>query len=460
MHPISVNFSRPAGPMKPLHGVNNGPVYKFTADQRITNLDAFRTAGIPYARTHDSSFCSNYGGEHTVDVHLIFRDFSRDPADPAAYDFTLTDEYLRVIHHSGTKVFYRLGSKIEHEPKKYGTLPPPDFQKWAVICEHIIRHYTQGWADGFFYDIAYWEIWNEPDGAADDADPTKKTCWGGTRAQFCEFFDVAARHLKRCFPDKKIGGPAVCYPLNDWTDSFLRHLREHDTPIDFFSWHMYTADPWKTARVEAETRRLLDSYGFSQTESILNEWNYVRGWEGEDWIYTLETERGLKGSAFIAATLCLSQYQPLDLLMYYDARPCAMNGLFKPYDVSKNLKGYYSLFFFNQLYRLGQAVEITGCEAPVAACAARQGDHMAVLLTHFTDQDDAPPVRTRLALEHLQEKERPLRISYYQLDAVQDGALVREEIVTGVSAAVYLTLPAFTTYLIQIEPARLEAENA
>ena len=174
----------------------------------------------------------------------------------------------------------------------------------------------------------------------------------------------------------------------------------------------------------------------------------------------METERGLKGSAFIAATLCLSQYQPLDLLMYYDARPCAMNGLFKPYDVSKNLKGYYSLFFFNQLYRLGQAVEITGCEAPVAACAARQGDHMAVLLTHFTDQDDAPPVRTRLALEHLQEKERPLRISYYQLDAVQDGALVREEIVTGVSAAVYLTLPAFTTYLIQIEPARLEAENA
>ena len=87
MHPISVNFSRPAGPMKPLHGVNNGPVYKFTADQRITNLDAFQAAGIPYARTHDSSFCSNYGGEHTVDVHLIFRDFSRDPADPAAYDF-------------------------------------------------------------------------------------------------------------------------------------------------------------------------------------------------------------------------------------------------------------------------------------------------------------------------------------------------------------------------------------
>ena len=46
---------------------------------------------------------------------------------------------------------------------------PKDFKKWAVICEHIIRHYTEGWADGFFYDMPYWEIWNEPDLDSDSA---------------------------------------------------------------------------------------------------------------------------------------------------------------------------------------------------------------------------------------------------------------------------------------------------
>ena len=46
-----------------------------------------------------------------------------------------------MIEAAGTKVFYRLGHRIEHEVKKYGTLPPKDFKKWAVICEHIIRHY-------------------------------------------------------------------------------------------------------------------------------------------------------------------------------------------------------------------------------------------------------------------------------------------------------------------------------
>ena len=63
MQTVSVDFSNKFGQMKPMHAVNNGPVYKFAEDQRITNIDAFREAEIPYARTHDASFCSSYGGE-------------------------------------------------------------------------------------------------------------------------------------------------------------------------------------------------------------------------------------------------------------------------------------------------------------------------------------------------------------------------------------------------------------
>ena len=203
MENIKVDFSADKGKMKPMHAVNNGPVYKFTLDQRITNIDAFREAAIPYARTHDAAFYANYGGEHTVDILAIFPDFEKDPYNPDSYDFALTDEYLKVMIYAGVKPFYRLGSKIEHWPKKYGTLPPKDFDKWAVICEHIIRHYTEGWANGFNYDIEYWEIWNEPDIASDDADYIDKKCWGGTMNQFFEFYDIAAKHLKKCFPKKK-----------------------------------------------------------------------------------------------------------------------------------------------------------------------------------------------------------------------------------------------------------------
>ncbi len=54
---------------------------------------------------------------NTVRVH-----FDANVNDPASYDFQLTDEYCDIIQKAGAKVFYRLGSKIEHESKKYGTL--------------------------------------------------------------------------------------------------------------------------------------------------------------------------------------------------------------------------------------------------------------------------------------------------------------------------------------------------
>lgn len=122
-------------------------------------------------------------------------------------------------------VFYRLGSKIEHGVKKYNTLPPADFHKWARVCEHIIAHYTEGWADGFNYDISYWEIWNEPDLYPDDSQV--KTTWGGSAKQFYELYTIAAEHLKARFPHLKIGGPALAsvYHENDgWLDGFFQAL--------------------------------------------------------------------------------------------------------------------------------------------------------------------------------------------------------------------------------------------
>ena len=96
MNKIQIDFNKKNGVMKPLHAVNNGPVYKFGDSMRVTNIDAFIEAGIPYVRNHDAAFCAAYGGEHIVDVHAIFPNFDADPYDPASYDFIMTDEYVRV----------------------------------------------------------------------------------------------------------------------------------------------------------------------------------------------------------------------------------------------------------------------------------------------------------------------------------------------------------------------------
>lgn len=320
----------------------------------------------------------------------------------------------------------------------------------AVICEHIMRHYLEGWADGYRYDMEYWEIWNEPDGAADDADIVDKKTWGGTQAQFFAFYDTAARHLKTCFPQCKIGGPAVCYPLTPWVNAFLKHLQKSGAPFDFFSWHCYCRDPHEIERLDRETRKLLDECGFTKTESILNEWNYVRGWNNDDWIHSLKAEKSLQGSSFIAGTMALSQYQPLDLLMYYDARPCGMNGMFATDFVCDKLKGYYPFWMFGKLYRLGEAVPVESDDPEIMLCGAKSTDCAAAMVTYYRDTDTAPEKEVRLTFAGLSAGAH--KVAFYLLDAEHDAVLTREEIVTGQTVSFYLKMRLFTTIFVDIAP--------
>lgn len=405
MQTVKVNFDAKNGAIKPMHSVNNGPINS----RNISNEELYAQAGIPYARNHDAAFCANYGGSHTVDIPSIFPNFDADVNDPASYDFTLTDMYLTRIANTGTKVFYRLGVKIEHEPKKYGIIAPKDPFKWAQICEHVIRHYNEGWADGLHMGIEYWEIWNEPD--------LHGLCWVGTDEQFFELYETTATHLKFCFPHLKIGGPAVCGLNPDYLKRFFDWMTRDGkrVPMDFFSWHRYTCDPRSIAEGAETARALLERYGYTETESILDEWNYIRNWEpAEEMKYNYRVmTKWMKGAAFIAASMQVGQDAPLDHMMYYDARPCGYNGLFADYTLEP-LRGYYSICFFNHLYRLGQAAACeTSCDELYATAAEGEDGEKALLLTYYADDDSAVDMPVRLEVSGL-----PLDavLTYEQLD--------------------------------------------
>lgn len=180
-----------------------------------------------------------------------------------------------------------------------------------MICEQIIRHYTEGWANGYKLDIEYWEIWNEPDLSREE-DVDKKT-WGGTKAQFFDFYETAAKHLKACFPHLKIGGPAIAYDTK-WGEEFLSEMRKRNVEIDFFSWHIYCTEPAEMVRKSQIIKELLVKYGYENAESHLNEWNYIRGWV-EDFVYSLEAIHGMKGGAFTMA--CISEAQNTSIRYAY-----------------------------------------------------------------------------------------------------------------------------------------------
>ena len=381
---VKIDYSKEIGNIKAMHAVNNGPSVA-GKDQTRGNEISYRAARIPYARVHDASFFAGYGGEHTVDVHAIFPNFNADVNDPDSYDFACTDKYLSQIIEYGAEPFYRLGSKIEHGVKKYGTIMPPDFQKWAEICEHIIRHYTEGWANGFNYKIEYWEIWNEPD--LDPDDSTNKRCWSGTEVEFASFYITAARHLKSCFPHLKIGGPASAGD-EAWMERFLQRLvAEDNVPLDFLSWHWYWTEPSDVSIKSTRIRRLMEKYGYGKSESIMNEWNYVRSWSKE-FVYSIKQIIGMKGAAFTAAVMSALQNNPdVDMLMYYDARPGTFNGLWDFYTYDE-LKGYYPFYIFSNLYELGTQVENSTDDENLYVVAAKNGEKVGAMVTYYTENDN------------------------------------------------------------------------
>lgn len=380
---------------KILNATNGGPWHKRHAnDQFRSNLLDYKAARIPYSRNHDSGICSVYGGPYSHDITNIFPNFDADPYDPASYDFSCTDESVLVCLDAGTETFFRLGQTIEHQIKKHGTIPPKSFKKWAVICEHIIRHYNDGWANGYKLNIKYWEIWNEADLDPDDS-PNKRT-WGGTKSQFFDLFEITAKHLKERFPDLKIGGPALAWN-EEWVEDFLREMKKRNVPLDFFSWHIYCTEPKHMAEKSERIKTLLDKYGYENAESILNEWNYVKGWT-EEYVYSLKAIHGVKGASFAMACMCVSQRSPIDMLMYYDTRPSVFNCVFDFYTYEK-LKGYYAFYWYGKLYDCEKEILAKNkIENIYSLCGVDNNGKATIILTYYSDNDALPTKNISLEL--------------------------------------------------------------
>lgn len=387
MSTLTFDLSQRGKKFKILNATNGGPLHKRHAnDQTRDNFEAYKQARIPYCRNHDSNAITAYGGPYCHDITAIFPDFDADENAPSSYDFACTDENILVNLEAGSETFFRLGQTIEHQIKKHGTLPPKDFKKWARICEHIIRHYNEGWANGFKLNIKYWEIWNEPDLDTDDSQ--NKRNWGGTKAQFFDFFEIAAKHLKSAFPHLKIGGPSLAGKL-DWAADFLSEMQKRGVEIDFFSWHVYPNNIAWCIEMSESVRKLLNKNGYKNAESILNEWNYVKGWTDE-FVYTIEQIHGAKGAAFMAAVICAAQASSIDMLMYYDTRPSVFNGAFDFYSM-RPLKGYYPLFWYGGFYDAEAEIPcLNKVDDVYAICGIDKNGKTLAMISYFTDCDDAP----------------------------------------------------------------------
>ena len=357
---LRVDFGKASGVIRPLHGINKGPI---AAGGLIDVTAPLRALNVPFARLHDC----HWPNPDVVDIHAVFPNFEADPELPSSFDFALTDEYIAATRRTGAEIIFRLGESIEHTSTKRFVHPPKDFQKWTTVCLGIIRHYNEGWADGYHYGIRYWEIWNEPE--------NRPAMWSGSDEDYFRLYRTAAGEIKKRYPLLNVGGPAVGYSgqfINGvfrpgaFVTNFLAFCRRESLPLDFFSWHCYSADAVEVVARARAIRRLLNDYGFPNVESHLNEWNYLPGnsWkplsraspaEARQQFY--EQMAGAAGAAFLTTVLVELQDAPADVCNLFHGELGGF-GLFNEHGVPQ--KNYHALRAFSTLLETPRRVETRG----------------------------------------------------------------------------------------------------
>lgn len=303
---FTVDFNSSRGTIKDLNSINVGP---------DKSVQGYIYSGLKWVRTHDYYGPCDYN-YYTKFYDTATRTFnpSFNPYNTADYSWSSSDSKMDSLVRFGLIPYFRLGYSYPQIGREYlvPIVPPFDpgyttFYKFAGLCKATVMHYTAGWDGGYYYNIPYWEILNEPDNS---------TFWRGTPANLYNVYKTVADTLSAYNPNLKIGGPGVA-PLTivahnkPYFDDFISFCRTNNVRLDFFSWHMYgMANPYCLKSYADTIRSVLDKYGFTNAESHITEIN-------RELTANSPYNNSLKGAAYIASTLITAQDCSIDKYFWY-----------------------------------------------------------------------------------------------------------------------------------------------
>lgn len=310
--------------IRPLLGVNVGPVPAGNDPANPDLTDAYHEIGVTLIRTHDF-----YG---PLDMAVMYPDRTRDPAFPESYDFRESDHVWRAIVEGGFEPYFRLGDSWNNSKPPANAL---ERANWVRAAVEVVRHYREGQWNGFHTPFQYVEIWNEPDNQQFWSQPH-------TPMEYFQLYVETAQALKQAFSDLLVGGPGVTQAGafaprgQEWTRSYLAYIYENNAPLDFFSWHIYSNDPNMWVSAAQFYRGELDAHGFEAAAMHVTEWNTDIRQVENDREETLALRTGGKGASILTAAWIAMQQNGIAVSTFYRGS-----------DPSMDAVEFYGLFYAN-----------------------------------------------------------------------------------------------------------------
>jgi xylan 1,4-beta-xylosidase len=251
---IQIDAARPVGDLRPIwrfFGADE-PNYATMKDGRklLGELGALKPKQV-YFRAHnllntgDGTPAYKWGSSNA---------YTEDDQGRPVYSWTVVDRIFDTYLARGVRPYAQIGFmpqalSVSPEPYQhawrpgfpYGLItggwayPPKDYAQWAELVYQWVRHCVERYGRAEV-EQWYWEVWNEPNGAA---------YWHGSPEDFYKLHDYAIDAVRRALPTARVGGPDVAGHGGAFMEGFLKHVvrgRNHatgqtGTPTDFLAFH-------------------------------------------------------------------------------------------------------------------------------------------------------------------------------------------------------------------------------
>jgi len=323
-------------------------------------------------------------------IRLFVQEFFDLYPERGRYHWDTLDRSLENILATGAKPLLSLCFKprVLYPQTDQDIVHPTDYAEWEALIEALVRHCNQEKG----YGIEYWEVGNEVDIGESGGCPYRFSPRDYTR-----YYSHTVRAVLRADPGVKVGGPALASYGSPIGDALIEFCGRGETPLDFFSWHMYGNDPLRLRQSIREIKQKLAPYPkLAATETVIDEWNIkLLGEEktpGFQAAFVLESTLG-----FLEEGLSLSSYyhirdhfvKPEDFTWMPPEGYRFMadwwnvqvqnSGLF---DKQGNRRPAY--YVFQMLSHIqGRRLQVSGITGEVHAFAAQQGGTTHVVFWNF-----------------------------------------------------------------------------
>ena len=280
----TIHVAEEFGRIAPIHGVNNGPLVRKAWEIEDCQplwygsnyTEEYNQMQIPSSRTHgegpgDMNRIWVHADENGVPVYEGY-----DPLNMSNYDFSETDQRVQAtMATTHTSVYWRLGY-----PKAYPSYedcsdwrsPPDNITIFAQAAVQVLKHYREGWNEGFYFDrFDAVEVWNEP---------YLSDWWSGTADEYYELYHAVNSAVTNEFGDgiEVIAAITLGENTKDFSERFLELAQQNNEPIDAVYVHLYRINPSQTTYFFTHPTNslgvFLAKYGYSENTSVyITEWN-------------------------------------------------------------------------------------------------------------------------------------------------------------------------------------------